>query len=444
MAKKTVPASKYNVSNQGISADALYVIEKLQEHGYDGFIVGGGIRDLLLGKKPKDFDIVTNATPEMIRKVFRRNSLIIGRRFKIVHVVFENINPEKIVNNRPIVERHAIEVSTYRSHKVRNSNLSQHGRIMVDNEYGTQKEDAIRRDFTINALFYDPIAEVIVDYNDGLKDIQDKYIKIIGNPRNRYIEDPVRILRAIRLSAKLGLNIHKDTAKPFSEIKHLLANESRGRKYEEMLKILASGYSASCVNALKQLEIPREVFPLFDQLFFNNDESDKLALKILERTDTRIAEGNDISVVFMLAGLMWPKIYNNWHNAPHGTPIKQALIDSIIKNRSFALNEIGITKSIYTSMSDVWLLQLDLEHPNIKKIDNILNAHRFRQACYLYDVRNEINQVDANLHNWWQKLIEADEDNQEQLLHELKEHFNISSNRKRKRKSKKSLIKADS
>src|SRR5579863_8796462 len=370
MTKKTIAAQKYNIDNSQISADALYVIEKLQEHGYEAFIVGGGIRDLLLGKQPKDFDIVTSATPEMVRKVFRRNSIIIGRRFKIVHVFFDNMNPNKFVNNRPIVERHIIEVSTYRSNKIHKHTLSEHGRIMIDNNYGTQKEDVIRRDFTINALYYDPVAEKIIDYQNGLKDIENRCIKVIGKARTRYIEDPVRMLRAIRLSIKLGLTIDKESLKPIEELKHLLLNESRGRMYEEMLKILLSGYSVECIHALIKLNLPQNTFSLLDKVFFK-PKPDQLALNILAKTDLRLKENPDVSLVFILSGILWSNIYNDYQELlTQGDSARQSFYDSIAMQKDFAYY-CGIAKNMFNNISDVWLLQLDLEFPNIKRIDRI-------------------------------------------------------------------------
>lgn len=433
MTKKTVTAQKYNIDNNQISADALYVIEKLQENEYDGYIVGGGIRDLLLGKQPKDFDIVTNATPEMVRKVFRRNSIIIGRRFKIVHVIFDNINPNKMVNNRPVVERHIIEVSTYRSNKVHKHSLSEHGRIMIDNNYGTQKEDVIRRDFTINALYYDPVAEKIIDYQNGLKDIENKTIKVIGKARTRYIEDPVRILRAIRLSIKLGLTIDKESLKPIEELKHLLLNESRGRMYEEMLKILLSGYSVECIHALTTLNLPKNVFPLLDKVFFRT-KPDQLALNILAKTDLRLKENPDVSLVFILSGLMWSNIYTTYQELlTQGESAKQSFYDSIAMQKEFAYNT-GITKNIFNNISDVCILQFEFEYPNIKKIDRILTSPRFRQAWHLYTSRHEVNQVDPKLYNWWHSYLEADNDEKLRLLSELKNIVQINKPAKKRRK----------
>ncbi|MCC2645297.1 MAG: pcnB [Burkholderiales bacterium] len=435
MTKKTIAAQKYNVDNSQISADALYIIEKLQENGYEAYIVGGGIRDLLLGKEPKDFDIVTNATPEMVRKVFRRNSIIIGRRFKIVHVFFDNVNPNKLVNNRPILERHIIEVSTYRSNKVHKHTLSEHGRIMVDNNYGTQKEDVIRRDFTINALYYDPVAEKIIDYQNGLKDIENKCIKVIGKARTRYIEDPVRMLRAIRLSIKLGLSIDKDSLKPIEELKHLLLNESRGRMYEEMLKILLSGYSVECINALIKLDLPANTFSLLDRVFFK-PKPDQLALNILAKTDLRLKENPDVSLVFILSGLLWTNIYTDYQELlTKGDSARQSFYDSISMQKDFAYYA-GIAKNMFNNISDVWLLQLELEFPNIKRVDKILGSPRFRQAWHLYTSRHEVNQVDPIIYNWWNSYIEAENEEKIKLLEELADITligKITTKKKRKR-----------
>jgi len=425
MTKKTIAAQKYNVDNSRISADALYVIEKLQEQGHDAYIVGGGIRDLLLGKQPKDFDIVTSATPEMVRKVFRRNSIIIGRRFKIVHVFFDNMNPNKIVNNRPIVERHIIEVSTYRSNKVHKHTLSEHGRIMIDNNYGTQKEDVIRRDFTINALYYDPVAEKIIDYQNGLKDVENKCIKVIGKARTRYIEDPVRMLRAIRLSIKLGLTIDKDSLKPIEELKHLLLNESRGRMYEEMLKILLSGYSVECIHALIKLNLPHNTFSLLDKVFFK-PTPDQLALNILAKTDLRLKENPDVSLVFILSGILWSNIYNDYQELlTQGDSARQSFYDSIAMQKDFAYY-CGIAKNMFNNISDVWLLQLDFEFPNVKKVDKILSSPRFRQAWHLYTSRHEVGQVDPKLYQWWNSYMEADNAAKIKLQEELNDLMQIT------------------
>lgn len=433
MSKKIVDAKKYNVDKSQINHDALYVIEKLQQHKYEAYIVGGGIRDLLINKTPKDFDVVTNATPEQIRSLFKRNALIIGRRFRIVHVNFENVNPNKMVNNRPILEHHTIEVSTYRSVKVHSHTLSEHGRIMSDNNYGTQKEDASRRDFTINAMFYDPIKNVIIDYHNGLKDIKSGVIRTIGKAKLRYIEDPVRMLRAIRLAIKLELEISSDSSKPFNELKQLLQNESRGRMYEEMIKILLSGYSVKCIDALKKFGLPKGVFPLFDKVFFNA-HPDKLAINILAKTDARLQETNDISLNFVLSGLMWNMVYSSWQKniVKNELSVRQALEHSIAELRTFTYN-IGITRGIIANMTQVWLLQFDFEHP--RNVLQTLSQARFRQAWHLFACRHEIGQVDSALYEWWDKFILSDEATQSEMASEIKTQA-VSKQKKRKRTRK--------
>lgn len=415
-----MPIHKLGISGAMVNHDAVYVIEKLHKHNFDGYIVGGGIRDILLGKTPKDFDIVTNATPEQVRKIFKRNALIIGKRFKIVHVIFDNINPEKIINNRPLIERHIIEISTYRSSKVHKHNLNERGRITEDNNYGTQKEDAFRRDFTINSLYYDPISEIVIDYTGGLDDIEQRKIRIIGNAEERYIEDPVRLLRAIRLATKLELDIDQNTLAPLDKVKQLLVHENKSRLYEEMLKILLSGSAVSCIKKLYQIKLPRRVFLLFDKLFFTN-KPDTLAVKILEKTDARLKETTDISLIFILAGLMWNLIYNDWQEfLLTGLSPFEALNESILQNREY-IYSIGVAKYTFSAMRDVWLMQLDFESPpSSRQIDAMLRIPRFRQAWHLFSARHEVEQIDSTLHSWWERFIESNAEDRDELHKELR------------------------
>ena len=414
---QTIAAAKYDISKDKINPDALYVIQKLQKNGFDAYIVGGGIRDILLGKTPKDFDIVTNATPEEVCKVFKRNSMMIGRRFKIVHVTFHNINPEKMVNNRPIIERHVLEVSTYRSAEVHQKSLNVHGKIMSDNNYGTQDEDAHRRDFTVNALYYDPVKEVIIDYHNGLQDIRALHLRLIGDPELRFSEDPVRMLRAIRLSVKLGLTIDTAIMEQFKATKELLLHEHSGRMYEEMLKFLLSGHAAACIRKLKKLDLPKGVFPLFDKLFFKS-KPDPLGLNIIEKTDLRLQETSDISTVFILTGLLWSTIYTAWQKLLKNKKYSEheALLEAIDNNKEFAY-AIGVSRHTYSSISSVWLSQLDFENPVANRVKALTNRARFRQAWHLFGARHDLHQVSDTAYNWWKNYIEADGD--EATQHEL-------------------------
>ena len=440
MAKKILSALELNVNNSMVDTYAMEVIRKLQENGYDGYIVGGGIRDLLLNKTPKDFDVVTNATPETVRKIFKRNSIIIGRRFKIVHVVYEHQNYEKLINNRPIVEKHIIEISTYRSLKVHDSSLNEFGRIMVDNNYGKQSDDGLRRDFTINALYYDPIKEIVVDYHNGIKDLQKKSLKMIGDPVKRFIEDPVRVLRAIRLSVKLGLNIDADTLIHLTDAKALLVNENRGRLFEEMLKILLSGKSRQCINKLAEFQLPLGVFPLFDKIFFGKLK-EPLALRILDKTDERVNIQNDVSTIFILSGLMWHMVNKNWQKLLYegGSP-RQALCDAILLIRSYAHN-LGITRNTFNAVCDIWMLQFEFENPILKKLTKLTKNSRFRQGFYLYNLRMELGEVDPKLNIWWTEFLELSDDEDKIIyIEQLKKIFNpITKPKKRKRRKSKAL-----
>lgn len=421
MKKKTYDAQNFGITKEQLSEEALSVIKKLQANKFDGYIVGGGVRDLLLKVKPKDFDIATDATPEEIKRIFRHKAIIIGRRFKIVHILFEKINPDKTYNGRPAIERSIIEVSTYRSQQIDQNNLNEHGKILVDNDYGTIDEDAFRRDFTINALFYDPYKNKIIDFVGGIKDIEGKLIRIIGEPTARYIEDPVRILRAIRLSAKLGLDIEEESAKPFDQVSPLLVHENRSRLFEEMLKVLLSGSAYKCVELLKNSSIPKGVFVLFDRLFLSNKPS-LLALEALRKSDERIASGEEVSTIYLLACMMWEmieasqqEIIKNDQESP-----KQALFLSIAKTKQFAYN-IGVTKAVYNLMREIWILQYDMEHPLPKKIDVILNNRRFRQAWHLFELRKQFGQkLNLQIFNCWNEYTQAEVPDKTQLIGKLR------------------------
>jgi len=242
---------KHAIRREDISRCARRTCEDLQRAGHAAFVVGGAVRDLLLGRKPKDFDVATSATPEEVRGVFRR-SRIIGRRFQIVHV---------------LCGAETVETSTFRAHFTREAdseNTDEHGRMLSDNVFGTQAEDAMRRDFTVNALFYDPVKEEVWDYVHGMKDLKAKRLVMIGDPATRYREDPVRMLRAARLAAKLGLEIDAKTRAPIKDLKHLLENVPQARLFEEILKLLLSGNAVECVRVLRELELHHGLLPLLD------------------------------------------------------------------------------------------------------------------------------------------------------------------------------------
>ena len=234
---------EHSIHRADLSNGALRVCEGLQKEGYAAFVVGGAVRDLLLGRHPKDFDVATSATPEQVKSAFRR-SRIIGRRFRLVHVMFGS---------------ETVEVSTFRAHHTNledsDGSADEHGRLLRDNVFGSQEDDAIRRDFTINALFYDSERDEVWDYQNGMADLKAKRLAIIGDPAARYREDPVRMLRAARLSAKLGFSIEPKTEAPIAKLASLLDNVPSARLFDEILKLLLSGHSMECIEKLRALNL---------------------------------------------------------------------------------------------------------------------------------------------------------------------------------------------
>lgn len=442
MKKQVYKASKFAINQEMIEPQALNVIKKLQKHGFAAYIVGGGVRDILLGKKPKDFDVVSDAPPEKIYRIFGRNCMIIGRRFKIVHIYSEHLDATRSEKyGRPFYIKHIVEVSTLRTNKINQHTLSEHGRILVDNNYGSKiDEDASRRDFTVNALYYDPIAETIIDYHDGINDLKQLKLKIIGSPYERFLEDPVRILRAIRLSEKLGLEIDHLTALNFMNSKALLANEPSGRLFEEMLKLLLSGYSRAVIQQLIELQLPKGVFPLFDQLFFG-ENPESFAWAILAKTDERILQGEDVSAIFILSGLMWTLVYNQYlQKSDDQVAPRQTLLDITLGLRKFCF-QIGMTRHFYTLLCDVWLLQIDFEFPTTQNIDKLISNSRFRQAWHLYHLRADFGQVDKTIYQWWERFMQANESDKTKYLIEFVDLFEPTPKKKRSRHRRKSSTK---
>ena len=243
-----IPVSRHGITRDRISSGSRRVCEGLQQQGHNAYVVGGAVRDLLIGAEPKDFDIATDATPDEIRRAFRR-SRAIGRRFQIVHVM---------------MGQETMEVTTFRGMLDANTKTDEHGRVLHDNVFGSQADDAARRDFTANALYYDPATEAIIDYHHGVGDLKQKTLRMIGEPRARYREDPVRMLRAVRLAAKLGLIIDPAASKPIREMAELLENVPPARLFDEMLKLLTSGHSVNCITRLRE-----------DCLLYTSDAADE-------------------------------------------------------------------------------------------------------------------------------------------------------------------------
>ncbi|MGE5526369.1 MAG: polynucleotide adenylyltransferase PcnB, partial [Rhodospirillaceae bacterium] len=280
-----IPFSKHGISRDRISPCAVKVTQTLQDHDYAAFVVGGAVRDLLLGRDPKDFDVATDATPEQVHVLFRR-SRIIGRRFRLVHVM---------------CGREMVEVSTYRGEQAgaeaedaESRVADEHGRLLRDNVFGSQEQDATRRDFTVNALFYDPASQEIWDYHGGVADLGKKQLRMIGDPERRYREDPVRMLRAVRLSASLGLTIEPHTRKPIRALAPLLANVPPARLFDEMLKLLLSGHATECVQQLRRQGLHHGLLPMLD-VILEQPLGERFVMATLRNTDDRINRNKSVS-----------------------------------------------------------------------------------------------------------------------------------------------------
>ena len=288
---KIIPFGSHGIARDSISACALRVTQTLQRHEFSAFVVGGAVRDLLLGRHPKDYDVATDATPEEVRALFRR-SRVIWRRFRIVHVM---CGPEMV------------EVSTFRGANPTEAAdgrvADEHGRILRDNVFGTQEQDATRRDFSINALFYDPATQEIWDYHNGVADLRRRRLRMIGEPEARYREDPVRMLRAVRLAASTGLEIDPGARKPLRRLAPLLGNVPAARLMDELLKLLMSGHAAAGISQLRREGLQHGVLPLLDRVMAER-AGERLVVVALEATDRRVASGKPVSPAFLFAALL--------------------------------------------------------------------------------------------------------------------------------------------
>jgi poly(A) polymerase len=397
------------VGVHGISRDrsgscALRTCDALQEAGYAAFVVGGAVRDLILGRAPKDFDVATNATPEEVRGIFRR-SRIIGRRFRIVHV---------------LCGRDLVEVTTFRgpadvadaSHQVED----EHGRLLRDNVWGDQAQDAARRDFTINALFYDPAKQEVWDYHGGVADLKSKRLRIIGDPEQRYREDPVRMLRAARFSASCGLEMDTATRKPVKALAPLLANVPAARLFDEMLKLLLCGHAVECVKRLRKEGLHHGLLPMLD-VILEQPMGERFVMLALKNTDTRIRTGKTISPAFLFAALLWHEVLAAWKkNQARDMPPVPALheaMDSVLDQQT---EQLAIPRRYSSDMKELWIMQPRFEQRSGQRPFRLLEQPRFRAAYDFLLLRCESGEVEKSLGDWWTSFQDADSDARAAML----------------------------
>jgi len=416
---RLVAHSRHGVSRLSISACARRVTSSLQAEGFDAYVVGGAVRDLLLGKEPKDFDVATNATPERVRSLFRR-SRIIGKRFQLVHV---------------LCGRDVVEVSTFRGKHAGDDGergaTDEHGRILRDNVFGSREEDAVRRDFTINALFYDPSTEEIIDYCGGLDDLKARKLRVIGDPEARYREDPVRMLRAVRLAAKLDLEIENRTRTPIRRLAGLLESVPPSRLFEEMLKMLLSGGSVQCVQQLRANGLHHGLLPMLD-VIFDQPLGQRFVMLALQRTDERVREDKPISPGFLFAALLWHEVLAAWRaGEAEGKSTMLALfeaIDRVIEDQSANL---AIPRRFSSDMREIWILQARLSNRSGRRPFALLGNPRFRAAYDFLLLRCESGELDLEIGQWWERFQHAGEDERRKML------LPAENGRRRRRRRKK-------
>ena len=428
-----VPAVTHQIDPQLVDERAINVVRTLKQGGYEAYIVGGAVRDLLVGMKPKDFDVATNATPEEVKRLFRR-AFIIGRRFRIVHVVYGRGR-----------EHEVIEVSTFRAYLDAsaaeqvsgNEKTSRHalegmvhavdasGRVLRDNVWGSQQEDAARRDFTVNAMYYDPESGVVVDYHKGIGDVKKRTLRMIGDAATRYREDPVRIIRAVRFCAKLsslGFKMDKATLAPLKSSLPLLAEVPQSRLFDEMLKLLQTGHALATISQLQQLGMHEGIYPLLTLAV--ERAQDPFVRSALQDTDRRVAEGKPVAPSFLLACLLWQDVRAAWdtklaQRLPQFVALQEA-IDEVFDAR---IGDVSGRGKLAADMREIWMMQPRFDKRTGSSPYSLAAQLRFRAGFDFLRLRAAVGEVDEALAAWWQTFSTATDAMREDLIAQAKEQL---------------------
>lgn len=420
-----IPRAQHGISRQDISENALKVLNRLHQHGYDAYLVGGGVRDLLLGLRPKDFDVATNAKPEEVRRIFR-NCRLIGRRFRLAHVYFGH---------------DIIEVATFRGKtdpKPEELSHSEHGMILRDNVYGTLEEDAWRRDFTINALYYNIADFSVVDYTGGFSDLKAKRLCMIGDVAARYREDPVRMLRALRFACKTNFELPKELSRPIAKLKDLIGHVSSSRLFEEMMKLFHSGNAAMGYALLKKHDLFSHLFPATEECLHQEKyPTDALLQVVFRNTDLRIAQGKPVTPTFIIAALLWHPIrLKSDHDIANGMPVLPARMQAIETVIHRQMQRLSIPRRITQGAREIWLLQMRLHKRHGKHPSVLMTGSRFRAAYDFLELRAQAGEPVADLFQWWQQYIEGDDTQRLALQRAVSQDQENKKSRKRHRRKK--------
>ena len=426
-----VPKEQHGIDLSLVDERAIKVVKTLAEAGHEAYIVGGAVRDLLLGLRPKDFDVATSATPEQVKSLFRR-AFIIGRRFRIVHVVFGRGRDHEVIEVstfRALIDATAEQVAgnekTSRSELAdKTSVVDASGRVLRDNVWGPQIEDAARRDFTVNAMYYDPQRELLVDYHGGLADAKKKLLRMIGDPATRYREDPVRIIRVVRFAAKLGFEIEPKTRAPIQEMAALLDNVPASRTFDEMIKLLQTGHALASIGELRKQGLHRGVFPVLDVALDEaqrHDGREKFVQLALADTDRRVGEGKPVAPSFMLACMLWHDVQERWQKirakgeAPF--PALQQAIDAAFDAR---IGDISGRGKLGADMREIWLMQPRFERRSGRVPYSLVEQPRFRAGFDFLRLRADAGEIDAELAEWWEDFSLGSDEEREALIEQAR------------------------
>ncbi|HEC59082.1 MAG TPA: polynucleotide adenylyltransferase PcnB [Methylophaga sp.] len=430
-APTVIPRADHSISRRLISPHALKVLRDLQAGGFEAYLVGGCVRDLLLGHEPKDFDVTTNASPEQVHRLFRKSRLI-GRRFKLVHVGFG---------------RDVIEVATFRAPPEVEQHVDGQGRIMRDNVFGTLEQDAWRRDFTVNALYYNIQDFSIVDYTGGLADLKAGKIRLIGDVETRYREDPVRILRAIRFVGKLGLKLDGETERLIPELASLLADIPAARLFDETLKLYLSGNAAVTHELLCHYGVFDILFPQTAAMLHTEVDGfpRTLLIKALENTDLRVDEGKPVTPAFLFAALLWEPVRHLWKiHQTKGIPSIPALQRAATEVISEQVNRVAVPKRYTLDTRDIWSLQPRLEQRQGKRAFKQLTHPKFRAGYDFLLLRAETGEPVKELADWWTQFQFSNEAEQLNLIKNLSPTALAKGKPKaRRRRRRKPVTKSD-
>ncbi|MDH4190652.1 MAG: polynucleotide adenylyltransferase PcnB [Betaproteobacteria bacterium] len=411
-----VRRAKHGLARDALTPGALKVCEVLRDAGYSAYVVGGAVRDLLLGFVPKDFDVATDARPEEVKPLFRR-AMVIGRRFRLVHVMLGG---------------ETVEVSTFRAADLETTQKDEHGRVLRDNVFGSQEDDARRRDFSVNALYYDPATEEVIDYHGGLADLKKRVMRVIGDPEERYREDPVRMLRAVRLGAKLGLTLDATTRAPIRRLAPLLERVPPARLFDEMLKLLLSGHASACLRQLREVGLHKGVLPMLD-VILDQPLGERFVTLALGQTDARVLADRPVSPAFLFAALLWHEVLAAWksHRA-QGEPSALALEAAMDEVLDTQCEKLAITRKLTATMREVWAMQPRFEMRSGQRPWRLIEAERFRMGYDFLALRAASGEVSADLEVWWRTFQSADDETRKEML------LPDTGPKKRRRRRKKS------